>query len=83
VPTYDYRCAKCGKFEVVQKITDEPLKTCPTCGNNVERLISRNIGIIFKGSGWYCTDNRKTPAPSDSSDSSDSSSSSLESEKVS
>jgi putative FmdB family regulatory protein len=60
VPTYEYRCPSCGKFEIVQRITEDPLKACPTCGNNVSRLISSNVGIVFKGSGWYCVDNRKS-----------------------
>ena len=60
MPTYEYRCPSCGNFEVVQKITEDPLKACPTCGNGVTRLISSNVGIVFKGSGWYCVDNRKS-----------------------
>ena len=58
VPIYEYKCEKCGVFEEVQKITDAPLTTCPTCGGPVKKLISRNVGIILKGSGFYCTDNR-------------------------
>lgn len=57
MPIYDYKCQKCGKFEKTQKITEEPLNQCPTCGGPVERLISKNVGIVFKGSGFYCTDN--------------------------
>ena len=60
MPTYEYRCPSCGKFEIVQRITEDPLKACPTCGNNVSRQISSNVGIVFKGSGWYCVDNRKS-----------------------
>lgn len=59
MPTYDYKCEHCGHFQVTQRITEEPLKECPTCGQAVERLISRNVSIVFKGSGFYCTDNRK------------------------
>ncbi len=59
MPVYDYRCQHCGKFEMVQKITAPPLQECPTCGGKVERLISRNIGIVFKGSGFYATDSRE------------------------
>lgn len=59
MPTYDYACSSCGAFEYFQKITDEPLKTCPTCGGEVKRLISKNANIIFKGSGFYVTDSRK------------------------
>ncbi|NLY91476.1 MAG: FmdB family transcriptional regulator [Firmicutes bacterium] len=60
MPTYDYECSQCGHFEWVQKITAEPLTVCPHCGGKVSRQISRNGGIIFKGSGFYVTDNRKT-----------------------
>ncbi|MBC7344897.1 MAG: zinc ribbon domain-containing protein [Clostridia bacterium] len=58
MPTYEYKCSQCGRFEVEQKITEEPLKECPTCGNKVQRLISRNIQILYKASGFYITDNR-------------------------
>jgi putative FmdB family regulatory protein len=60
MPTYDYRCENCGQFQVTQRITEPALKSCPTCGGPVTRLISRNVAIIFKGPGFYCTDNRKT-----------------------
>lgn len=56
MPDYDYRCEKCGRFVVTQKITAPALEKCPVCGSPVERLISRNIGVIFKGSGFYTTD---------------------------
>lgn len=58
MPTYDYECDRCGRFEHWQSITSEPLAECPKCGSRVKRLISHNVGIIFKGSGFYCTDNR-------------------------
>lgn len=57
MPIYDYRCEKCGRFEAKQKITETPLVACPECGSPVERLISKNVGIVFKGSGFYKTDN--------------------------
>lgn len=57
MPIYDYQCERCGRFESRQKITDSPLLECPECGNPVHRLISKNIGIVFKGSGFYKTDN--------------------------
>lgn len=60
MPTYEYKCDNCGKFEYVQKITEEPLKTCPKCNGPAKRLISRNVAIIFKGPGFYCTDNRSS-----------------------
>lgn len=67
MPTYEYECNHCGhRFEVSQKMTDKPLKTCPKCNKAVRRLISSSVGIIFKGSGFYATDYRKK---SDSHDS--------------
>lgn len=60
MPTYDYTCAKCGNFEYFQKITEPPLTACPHCGGTVQRLISVNTNIIFKGSGFYITDHRKS-----------------------
>lgn len=60
MPTYEYRCSKCGhQFEVFQKITDKPVKKCPECGAKAERLISGGVGLVFKGSGFYITDYKK------------------------
>lgn len=60
MPSYDYECISCGhRFEMFQKITDEPVKDCPECGNQVRRLIAGGMGVIFKGNGFYVTDNRK------------------------
>ncbi|MDR2717331.1 MAG: hypothetical protein LBB89_04615 [Treponema sp.] len=57
MPTYEYECKKCGhNFEVFQSMSDEPLKTCAKCGNEVRRLIFGGAGVIFKGSGFYVTD---------------------------
>lgn len=59
MPTYVYECSKCERqFEIVQKITDEPKKRCPTCRGKVFRVISGGGGIILKGSGFYVTDYR-------------------------
>lgn len=58
MPTYDYRCDNCGRFEKVQKITEPVLEVCPECGEPVHRLISKNIGIVLKGPGFYSTDNK-------------------------
>jgi putative FmdB family regulatory protein len=56
MPLYEYKCAGCGDvFELIQKFSDEPLKTHEKCGGTVERLISAP-GLHFKGSGWYITD---------------------------
>jgi putative FmdB family regulatory protein len=57
MPIYEYRCENCGKFEKLQKITEEALTNCPECDGKVERLISKNVGIVYKGSGFYKTDN--------------------------
>jgi putative FmdB family regulatory protein len=76
MPTYDYVCEACGhKFEAFQSIKAEPIKICPACEKNtVRRLIGMGGGIIFKGSGFYCTDYRdssyKAAAKSDKSGSS-------------
>lgn len=59
MPTYEYRCPRCGRFEAFQSIKEEALAACPTCASPVKRLISANVNIIFKGAGFYVTDNRK------------------------
>lgn len=59
MPTYEYRCEKCShQFEAVQKITEQPLKRCPNCRGKLERLLFA-AGIIFKGDGFYVTEQRK------------------------
>lgn len=55
MPIYEYHCPKCGDFDQMQKITDEPLKKCPTCKAKVNKLIS-NPAFHLKGGGWYITD---------------------------
>ena len=62
MPTYVYQCDTCGmQFERRQRITDDPLSDCPECDGHVKREM-QPVGIVFKGSGWYCTDNRaKSP----------------------
>ena len=55
MPIYEYRCQKCGAFEVTQRITENPLKKCPTCKGKVRKLIS-NTSFQLKGTGWYITD---------------------------
>lgn len=57
MPIYDYKCEKCGRFEKTQRITEKPLDKCPECGGPVHRLISKNVGVVLKGSGFYKTDN--------------------------
>ena len=59
MPTYDYRCRKCGhRFELFHSIKDNKPKRCPKCGGRADRLISGGAGLLFKGSGFYVTDYR-------------------------
>ncbi len=60
MPTYDYECDACGhRFELFQSIKAAPIRKCPTCGKlKARRLIGIGAGVIFKGSGFYCTDYR-------------------------
>jgi putative FmdB family regulatory protein len=68
MPTYDYICNECGyTFELFQGIHDEPEKSCPHCSGAVRRIISGGAGIIFKGSGFYVTDNKKQGTSTDNS----------------
>jgi putative FmdB family regulatory protein len=58
LPTYEYHCDQCEKnFDTVQSFHDEPLSACPTCGGPVKKVFG-NVGIVFKGSGFYKTDSR-------------------------
>jgi putative FmdB family regulatory protein len=61
MPTYEYACKKCGEhFDAVQSFTDEPLKRHKGgCGGSVKRVFG-SVGISFKGSGFYKTDNRSS-----------------------
>lgn len=71
MPTYDYQCSDCGDtFEVFQSMNDEPLTRCGKCGGTVKRLIGGGSGIIFKGSGFYKNDSRKSSASSGNKESS-------------
>lgn len=66
MPTYEYACPHCGhKFELFQKITDQPLEHCPKCAKKVKRLIGSGSGIIFKGSGFYATDYKRKGVSAD------------------
>ena len=61
MPTYEYRCQKCGKtHEAFQSITAKPLTKCPKpkCGGKLQRLLGSGSGFLFKGSGFYITDYR-------------------------
>lgn len=71
MPTYEYACPKCGHhFEQFQSMKDAPLTTCPKCKKKgVKRLIGSGAGLIFKGTGFYITDYKKTSAPKESGES--------------
>jgi putative FmdB family regulatory protein len=59
MPVYTYRCDNCGvQFEKHQSFTDTPLKTCPECRKKALRKVITPTKIIFKGSGFYATDNK-------------------------
>ncbi len=61
MPIYEYGCDACGRvLEVMQKFSDEPLKTCPDCSGQLTKLISRT-SFQLKGTGWYVTDYARKP----------------------
>ncbi|HEX4493178.1 MAG TPA: FmdB family zinc ribbon protein [Acidimicrobiia bacterium] len=60
MPTYQYRCAKCGEdLEVFQSFSDKPLTRHAKCGGKLQKVLS-SVGIVLKGSGFYKTDNRSS-----------------------
>ncbi len=60
MPVYEYECEQCGtRFERNQSVRDEPVRRCPECSGTVHKVF-HPAGIIFKGSGWYITDSRKS-----------------------
>lgn len=62
MPTYEYECNDCGiRFERKQSMLDEPIRVCPECDGSVRRVLFP-VGIVFKGSGFYVTDNRSGSA---------------------
>jgi putative FmdB family regulatory protein len=85
VPTYQYACTNPeGKheFEVVQSFSDAPVSECPECGAPVRKVYG-SVGVVFKGSGFYRTDSRKTAASSEKSSSNGSSTTSSSSKESS
>ncbi|MEM7542195.1 MAG: zinc ribbon domain-containing protein [Pseudomonadota bacterium] len=72
MPIYEYQCGDCGhQFEIMQKMSDDRLSTCPECAaESLQKLISK-VGFQLKGTGWYETDfknNGKKPADGKSDD---------------
>lgn len=58
MPTYDYKCDNGHEFEAFQSMKEAPLEHCVQCGAKVRRLIGPGAGFIFKGGGFYLTENR-------------------------
>ncbi|MDF3339162.1 zinc ribbon domain-containing protein [Mycolicibacterium septicum] len=86
MPTYSYACTECGnRFDAVQAFSDDALTTCPKCSGKLRKLFG-SVGVVFKGSGFYRTDNResgKSSSNGSSGKSSESSSSSTSSDSSS
>ncbi len=62
MPLYEYKCSTCGeRIERRQGYNEAPLRQCPGCAGILTRLINP-APIIFKGSGWYCTDSKSSSA---------------------
>ena len=79
MPTYEYRCVSCGQHvEVVQSFSDDPLTECAVCGGALRKVFAP-VGIVFKGSGFYKTDSRKSSSASRAGGSTSKESSSKES----
>ena len=68
MPTYEYRCKDCDhQFDIQQSFADDALTTCPVCAGTLKKVFG-NVGITFKGSGFYKTDSRSGSGTSSSSD---------------
>ena len=66
MPTYSYHCDTGDHdFDIVQRFSDDALTVCPECGGSVRRVI-QPVGVVFKGSGWYINDSRKSSGDGDS-----------------
>jgi putative FmdB family regulatory protein len=71
MPTYEYRCRDCGEdLEVYQSFTEDALTECPKCGGSLRKLFG-NVGISFKGTGFYKNDHGSRSSSGDSNGSSD------------
>ena len=71
MPIYEYRCPEGHEFEVVQRMSDDPVTECEVCGARVERVF-RPVAVHFKGSGFYTTDYaRKSKSDGEKKDSAD------------
>jgi putative FmdB family regulatory protein len=71
MPTYQYYCTECGhELEAVQKFSEDSLTVCPECAGLLRKRFSA-VGVVFKGSGFYSTDNRKHNGSKSSGDGAD------------
>ncbi len=69
MPIYEYRCASCGhEVEVLQKLSDKPLVSCPECKEDALAKLISAAGFQLKGSGWYVTDFRDSKKKSGESE---------------
>ena len=76
MPTYEYACSNCeSNHEIVQSMSDPTLTTCPSCGQETLRKQFGNVGVVFKGSGFYRNDSRDKKSNTGGSSSSATSSS--------
>jgi putative FmdB family regulatory protein len=76
VPTYSYACTECGdRFDAVQAFSDSALTTCAKCNGRLRKLFG-NVGVVFKGSGFYRNDSREPSKSSSNGSGSESTSSS-------
>jgi len=81
MPIYSYKCTQCDhRFEARQRFTDDPLTECPVCGSLVRKVITP-VGIVFKGSGFYVTDNKNGKSSSVNGTAPDTSNKSTESKE--
>jgi len=66
MPTYEYACVACGhEFEAFQSFSDSALTECPECKGELRKVYS-NVGVVFKGSGFYKTDSRSSSSATSS-----------------
>ena len=73
MPTYTYQCENCGiRFDQYQKFSEEHLIICPECSEPALRKVYQPVGIVFKGKGFYATDNRSPSGQTFHSDKEDS-----------
>ncbi len=64
MPIYEYQCDECGhKLEVMQRMSEDPLKTCPSCAEDALKKLISKMNFQLKGTGWYETDFKNKGKP--------------------